>query len=371
MIYFDNAATSFPKPPSVGEAVAQALNDFGNPGRAAHPPSLNALRCLEETRTRLALLFGCADPGRLAFCKNATEALNIAVNSLDGHLITSAAEHNSLLRPLYRRGNLSIAPVDPLGRYTLADIARLRRPDSTAVLIAHASNLTGNVAPLADLGRFCREQGLLLVVDAAQTAGLIAIDMEKIGIDALCFTGHKALYGPQGTGGLALSERFKPRPLLVGGGGDAFSKEPPSELPELLEAGTMNAHSLAGLLAGVRYVQEETPAKLWSRADALAKRFNEGAARIPGLTLYGDLAAPERTPVVALNLSRRDSAEVAAELEERCGMAVRPGLHCAPLLHERFGTERQGAVRFSFSHFNTEGEIDRALAALAEMADQA
>ncbi len=367
MIYFDNAATSYPKPTQVNAAILDALNNFGNAGRASHPYSLSATRAVEETRSRLAALFRCPRPERIAFTKNATEALNLAVNSLDGHLVTTAAEHNSLLRPLYHRGNFAIAPVDEQGLFGVENIARQCRSDTQAILVSHASNLTGNLAPLAGIGRFCRERGLLLVVDAAQTAGLFDLDMEELGIDALCFTGHKALYGPQGTGGIAMSERFRPRPLVYGGGGNSFNRDQPPQLPDLLEAGTMNAHGLAGLLAGVRYVQEETPAKLLARANALAKRFIDGISRIAGVTVYGDVNTPDRAPVIALNVGRRDSTEVAEELESRHGIAVRPGMHCAPLLHKKFVTDRQGAVRFSFSHFNSEAEIDLALEALEEL----
>ncbi len=368
MIYFDNAATSFPKPASVIAAIIDALNNFGNAGRASHPYSLIASRTIEEARSRLALLFHCPRPERIAFTKNATEAINFAVHALDGHLVTTAAEHNALLRPLYHRGNFAIAPIDEQGLFGVENIARQCRSDTRAILVSHASNLTGNIAPLEAIGRFCRERGILFVVDAAQTAGLFDIDMEKLGIDALCFTGHKALYGPQGTGGIAMSERFQPRPLLFGGGGNSFNHEQPPQLPDVLEVGTQNAHGIAGLLAGVRYVQEEAPAKLLARANALAKRFIDGVGRIEGVTLYGDLNAPDRAPVVALNVGRRDSSEVAEELETRYGIAVRPGMHCAPLLHKKFITDRQGAVRFSFSHFNSEAEIDLALKALGELA---
>ncbi len=370
MIYFDNAATSFPKPPQVARAVAKAVESFGNPARGSHPFSLAAMRAIERARSRAATLFHCGDPGRIAFTKNVTEALNLAVNSLDGHIVTTEAEHNSILRPVYRRGNFSLVPVDECGRYDLADIASHCRADTEAIVVAHASNLTGMIAPVAELGSLCREKGIFLIVDAAQSAGLLDIDMEAQGIDALCFTGHKALYGLQGTGGISLGPRFTPRPLLVGGSGShTFSTEQPQTLPELLEAGTPNSHGIASLSAGLAFVLERGPAALWKAADALAMRFLAGIRGISGLRLYGDYATPRRMPIVALNLGNRDSSEVAAFLADGYGIAVRAGAHCAPLLHKRFGTEKQGAVRFSFSHFNTPDEIDIAVSALMDAAE--
>ncbi len=369
MIYFDNAATSFPKPPGVAAAVAEAIASFGNPSRGAHPFALAAARCIETARRRAAELFGCADPERVAFTKSVTEALNLAIASLDGHIVSTGAEHNSILRPLHRKGNFSLAGIDAFGRYGVADIAAHIRPDTVGVVVAHASNLTGNSAPIADIGRLCRERNLRLVVDAAQTAGLIDIDMEALHIDALCFTGHKSLYGLQGTGGMCLGERFAPRPLIVGGSGSrTFSPEQPARLPELLEAGTPNSHGIAALSAGMEYVRNIGAENLRRRAGALARAFVNEARRIPDVHLYGDYATEDRLPIVALNLGDADSADVAAALAEDYGIAVRAGAHCAPLLHRRFGTEKQGAVRFSFSHFNTMDEVGRAIEALGTIA---
>jgi cysteine desulfurase family protein len=368
VIYFDNAATSFPKPPGVIEAVVRAMHEFGNPARGAHDFAMAALRRVEETRTAAAALFGFASPSRVAFCKNATEALNIVIGSVDGHIVTTEAEHNSVLRPLHRRGNFSIVPVDALGRCTAADIAAHCRPDTAAVVVAHASNVTGNVAPLDAVARVCRERGILLVVDAAQTAGLLAIDMDRTGIDALCFTGHKSLFGPQGTGGVCVGERLAVRPLLVGGSGSrSFDLDQPPHLPDLLEAGTMNAHGLAGLAAGMDYIAATGRETIFAAARRLASLFLDGLADIRGVTLYGDYGAAERVPIVTLNVGDVDSAEVADALARDYGIAVRAGAHCAPLLHRRFGTEGRGAVRFSFSHSNTEEEVRHALRALAEI----
>ncbi len=365
MIYLDNAATSFPKPRRVVDAVRQALSTFGSPSRGAHGFSLAATRAVESARANIARLFNCPDPARIAFAKNVTEALNLAISSVDGHIVSSEAEHNSVLRPLFRRGNLGFVPLDDSGRYSLDDVKRACRPDTAAVVLAHASNLTGNLAPVEAIGRFCRERGLLFILDAAQTAGLIDIDMEALGLDALCFTGHKSLCGPQGTGGICLGARFRPRPLMTGGSGSrSFETVQPEELPDLLEAGTQNAHGLAGLAAGVEYVLEKTPAGLWAGADRLARAFHRRLAASPGIVFYGDYAEGIRMPIVTLNIGDLPSGEVAGELWERHGIAVRSGAHCAPLLHRRFGTAGQGAVRFSFSHRNTDAEMAEAAGAV-------
>ena len=367
-MYFDNAATTYPKPPAVARAVLRAIGEFGNPSRGSHAFALAAARCIERTREKVAAFFGCSSPERVAFTKNVTEALNIALSSVDGHVVATEAEHNSVLRPLYRRGNFSIAPVDASGRFGPEDIAAQCRADTRAVVVGHASNLTGNVAPIAAIGRLCRERDMLFIVDAAQTAGLLDIDMEQSCIDALCFTGHKSLYGLQGIGGICAGKRFSPRPLIVGGSGSrTFEPEQPAIMPDLLEAGTPNSHGIAALSAGLDYVMEKGPGALLEQASALARMFASGVRKIDDAILYGDYQDAPRMPIVSLNLGRADSAEVAAELESSYGIAVRAGAHCAPLLHKRFGTERQGAVRFSFSHFNNEDEVAIALAALKRL----
>ncbi len=369
MIYFDNAATTFPKPPGVADAVLRALGAFGNPARGAHGPALAALRCVEEARSRAAALLGVASPERVVFCKNVTEALNLVIGGVDGHMVTTEAEHNAVLRPLYRRGDCSIVPVDSFGRYTVEDLAAHCRPDTAAVVVAHASNVTGNVVPLDGIARFCRGRGIRLIVDAAQTAGLLALDMDGMGIDAVCFTGHKSLFGPQGTGGACVGDGLAPRPLIVGGSGSrSFEREQPSALPGLFEAGTMNAHGLAGLSAGMEYIVGVGRETVFAAADRLAGVFLAGLGEVTGVRLYGDYAAAERVPIVTLNIGDMDSAEVADRLWEEHGVAVRAGAHCAPLLHRRFGTEGRGAVRFSFSHRNTEEEVGHALRALREIA---
>ncbi len=373
LIYFDNAATSFPKPPQVAQAVVEAIASFGNPSRSAHPYALAAGRAVEYARDELAGFFRC-QADNVAFTKNATEALNIAIQSLEGHIVTTAAEHNSVLRPVHLKDH-SVAALDDRGRVTLAAIQKVVRPDTVAVVAGHGSNVTGNVAPLAEIGAFCREKGLLFIVDAAQTAGLLPIDMTELAIDALCFTGHKSLYGLQGTGGICLSSRFRPKALLTGGSGSRSCETvQASYMPDLLEAGTLNGHGIAGLLAGLGYVKSRGTAALLAQAQDQAYRFYQGLRSLAPaqgtISFYGDYEAAIRLPIVTLNIGGLDSGAAAAILAEKYGIAIRAGVHCAPLLHRHFGTEKQGALRFSFSHFNTREEVDTALAALKEIIKQ-
>ncbi len=373
MIYFDNAATTLQKPESVVQAVKSAMDTFGNASRASHRAALQAARTLYMARKTIADYFGCNDAQAVVFTKNATEALNIAIQAIEGPLVSSEAEHNSVLRPALSFKDTTLVPVDEKGCICLNQLFEMctSGPKNVkAVVLGHASNLTGNVVDIEAVGRFCRKNGLLFIVDAAQTAGLLPIDMQAMCIDALCFTGHKSLFGPQGTGGLCLSERFLPSALMVGGSGShSFSHLQPEELPDRLEAGTLNGHGIAGLLAGVRYLQEQKE-KPREKTIALERLFYKQTKEIKGIQFYGDMEAPCRAPVVSLNLPGYSSAEVTAILDEQFDIATRSGIHCAPLLHNRFGTKTQGAVRFSFSHFNTEQEIEIATNALKTLVKQ-
>ncbi|WP_288184410.1 aminotransferase class V-fold PLP-dependent enzyme [uncultured Sporomusa sp.] len=374
MIYFDNAATSLPKPPAVGQAVLAAINTFGGAGRGGHPAALAASRCLFQARKAVAALLGSA-ADLTVFTANATDSLNIAIAGLltrEDHVITTALEHNSVLRPLYKLRSqgmgLSIVDIDQQGNLDYDGFRRLLRPNSKAVVCTHASNLTGTLTDLAFLADFCRENGLLLIVDAAQTAGVFPIDMDKLGIDVLCFTGHKGLLGPQGTGGLCIRQGLDVLPLKVGGSGlHSYSETHPADLPEALEAGTANAHGIAGLLAGVEYIQATGMDTIRDRELELATLFRQGIAAIPGVRIYGDPARPH-APLVTLNIGSLDSGEVGDRLATLYDICVRSGAHCAPLAHLALGTREQGAVRFSFSSFNTEEEVQRGVRAIAAIA---
>ncbi|MCM0759706.1 aminotransferase class V-fold PLP-dependent enzyme [Sporomusa sphaeroides DSM 2875] len=374
MIYFDNAATSLPKPPAVGQAVLAAINTFGGAGRGGHPAALAASRCLFQARKAVAGLMGSA-ADRTAFTANATDSLNIAIAGLltrEDHVITTVLEHNSVLRPLYKLRSqgmgLSIVGIDQQGNLDYNGFRRLLRPNSKAVVCTHASNLTGTLTDLAFLADFCRENGLLLIVDASQTAGVFPLDADKMGIDVLCFTGHKGLLGPQGTGGLCIRQGLDVLPLKVGGSGlHTYSETHPADMPEALEAGTANAHGIAGLLAGVEYILATGMDTIRNRELELAKIFRQGILRIPRVRIYGDPARPH-APLVTLNIGSLDSGEVGDRLATLYDICVRSGAHCAPLAHLALGTRSQGAVRFSFSSFNTEEEIQRGIRAIAAIA---
>lgn len=377
MIYLDSSATSFLKPPQVAEAVFRSFNTIGNAGRGAHAPTLNASRLIYDTREKLAALFGTPDPSRIAFTCNATEALNIAIHGAihpGEHVITTACEHNSVLRPLYLKEKegteLTIIPADKKGRIRYDLLESSVKSNTSAIVLTHASNLSGNVTDLAFVSNFAKKHGLLLIVDASQTAGSLPINVVKIGIDILCFTGHKGLFGPQGTGGLYVREGLTLSPLKSGGSGiHSFDRQHPTDMPTALEAGTLNGHGIAGLNAGLDYIVSTGVKNIHAKEISLARRFVNGISDISDLKLYGDIDAPLRTPIISLNIGNMSSASVSDILWEDYEICVRAGAHCAPLMHKTFGTEKQGAVRFSFSCFNTEAEIDTAIQAMHEIAE--
>lgn len=376
MIYLDNAATTLHKPPQVVKAVADALQSMGNSARGTHAGSMAASHTVYDTRVKLAKLFGCPRTDRVAFTANVTEALNIAVNGLIGrgdHVITTDCEHNSVLRPLYRLADeqgveVSFVPADKQGNLDYDAFERLMQPHTRAIVCTHASNLTGNLTDLARVSAVAKAHDVLLIVDAAQTAGAYPIDMTELGIDVLCFTGHKGLMGPQGTGGLCVREGLTLRHWKVGGSGvQSYSRTHPTQMPTCLEAGTLNSHGIAGLSAALDFIAEVGVGAIHDRETALMRRFYEGVKDVPGITVYGDFSRL-RMAIVTLNIGDYESGAVSDALSEEYGIATRPGAHCAPRMHQALGTEQQGAVRFSFSWFNTEQEIDAAIQAVRELA---
>lgn len=378
MIYLDNAATTLHKPPQVMEAVLHAMITMGNAARGAHGGALEASRTVFGTREKLARLFSCRRADHVVFTANSTEALNIAINGTihrGDHVISTDCEHNSVLRPLYRleeeRGvELDFVPADRQGRVDYSDFERLMRPHTRAVVCTHCSNLTGNVMDLARISDIAHRHGALLLVDASQTAGTVPIHMEALGVDVLCFTGHKGLMGPQGTGGLCIRPGVEIAPWKVGGSGvHSYDRHQPMEYPTRLEAGTLNSHGIAGLSAALDVILERGVEDIQRAEHALMQRFYEGVRDIPGVTVYGDFSAPERCAIVALNIRDYDSSAVSDELTVTYGIATRPGAHCAPRMHKALGTTEQGAVRFSFSFYNTEQEVDAAIAAVRAIAE--
>ena len=378
MIYMDNAATTLRKPVQVKEAVLAALDTMGNAGRGASDPALDASRVIYGTREKLAGLFHAESPSRIVFTVNSTESLNIAIKGLcdpGDHVITTVLEHNSVLRPLYEcreRGTaLTILGCDEKGNISYEEMERAVRPETKMIVCTHASNLTGNMIDLERVHAIAKRHGLLLIVDASQTAGVWEIDVQKLGIDVLCFTGHKGLLGPQGTGGMYVRSGVEIRPLLSGGSGiDTYNTHHPAQMPTALEAGTLNGHGIAGLGAAVSYITEIGPDTIWERELALMQRFYQGISGIPGVKVYGDFSTKDRAAIVSFNIGDYDSSEVSDELNVRYGIVTRPGAHCAPLMHQALGTVDQGAVRFSFSHFNTEEEVDAAVRAVKELAEE-
>lgn len=375
MIYFDNAATTMQKPKQVVEAVTRSLCSMGNAGRGAHNASMDASRMLFDTRKKLAMLFGGTNPAQIVFTSNSTESLNIALKGLlnpQDHVITTQLEHNSVLRPLYELENtgveLTILKSDEKGRICYEDFEKQIKENTKMIVCTHGSNLTGNLTDIKRVGEIAHRHGVLFVVDASQTAGVFPIRAEEMEIDVLCFTGHKGLLGPQGTGGMYVREGLVIRPLKTGGSGvQTYSRTHPSQMPTALEAGTLNAHGLAGLNAALDYLKETGLDAIREKEQELMWYFYQRVSEIPGITVYGDFSSRNRCPIVSLNVKEYDSAEVSDFLYAEYGISTRPGAHCAPLMHQALGTTDRGAVRFSFSHYNTREEVDTAVLALREL----
>ena len=378
MLYLDNAATTIQKPPCVIDAMIDAMNQAGNAARGVNAASLSAARIITEARQELADLFDFPTPNRVCFTSNATEALNTAIKGFfqqGDHVITTAMEHNSVLRPLFCMQDegiirLTIVDADEKGRISYDALEQAVQKETRAIVIQHASNVTGNVNDLVRVGDICRRKQLALIVDASQTAGSIPISMKKMNIAVLCFTGHKGLMGPQGTGGLLVREDMEIEPLKEGGSGiHSYDRRQPRDYPEHLEAGTLNTHGIAGLLAAVRFIAKTGVEQIGAHERALAQAFYEQIRELPNVNIYGDFEG-ERTGVVSINIQGYESGEVSDELMERFGIATRSGAHCAPLAHRALETVDTGAVRFSFSYYNTMEDVRAAAEAVRLLATE-
>lgn len=377
MIYFDNAATTKNKPAEVIDAVVNAMKNFGNSSRGVYEESLSADRIVFETRKKIAKMFNVGNSRQVVFTKNATESLNIAINGLflaNDHIITSVSEHNSVLRPIHylkEKGvEVSYIGVSENGVLNFDEIPSLIKANTKAIVLTHASNVTGNITDLKKYGDFCRENNLLFVVDASQTAGAFDIDMKEMNIDVLCFTGHKSMLGPQGTGALCVREEVYIRPFIVGGSGThSYDEFQPDKMPTRLEAGTLNSHGIAGLHASIDYLLKNKIEDLTKRALDLSRKFYDGVSKFPEVKVYGDFETDLRAPIVSLNILDMDSSEVSSILYEEHKISTRPGAHCAPLIHKALGTVEQGMVRFSFSHSNTFDEVELAINAIKKIID--
>jgi cysteine desulfurase family protein len=378
MIYLDNAATSFPKP----EAVYQALDAFArqslaNPGRAGHKMALTAERALDDCRHRLNQLFHGREPERFVFTLNCTDALNMAFKGLVGqgdHVITSELEHNSVSRPLRAAeldGRITLTRVraDGGGTFSPDDVRKAITPRTRLVVLTHASNVLGTVQPVAEVGRIAREHDLLFLMDAAQTAGVVPIDVEAMNIDLLAFPGHKGLLGPTGTGALYVGPRAKVRAWREGGtGGDSSSETQPREYPYFLEGGTPNVLGVAGLSAGLHYLQERGLEAIHHHELDLLAYLMQRLDEVPGYQVFGHRDLSRRVATLSLRSEAIGAAEIGGILDQSFDIAIRPGLHCAPYIHRALGTFPEGTVRVSPGPFSTRHDIDQLVQALAEIA---
>jgi cysteine desulfurase family protein len=380
IIYFDNAATSFPKPEEVAGAMVRFSKEVGaSPGRSGHRLAIEAGRIVFEAREGIARLFGVKDSSRVVFGLNATEGINQGLKGLlrpGDHVITSSMEHNSVMRPLramMKEGlEVTVLNCSPEGLLDPSEVKKAIRPNTRMVVLNHASNVVGTIQPLSEIGDVCRRHEVLFFVDAAQSAGAIPIDLEREQIDLLAFTGHKALFGPQGTGGLVLGERVDEKELVPvkrgGTGSRSEQEEQPDFLPDLCESGTPNAVGLAGLLAGLEFVMKVGVEKIRLHEKQLTENLLLGLRKIRGVTVYGPGTAEKQLATVSFNLQGKAPSEVGLRLDEDFGILCRVGLHCAPAAHRTLGTFPEGTVRFGLSYLNREEEVEEALQAVDRIA---
>lgn len=383
LVYLDNGATSYPKPESVYRFMDEFYRRYGvNPGRSGYDLCIESGDLVEETRRLLCGFFGGTDPSRLVFGYNATDALNLAIFGLlepGDHAITTHLEHNSSLRPLWtlqQRGvDVDWVDFDRHGYIDPDEVIAKLRPNTKAVVINHGSNVIGTVQPVAPIGKACRERGIPLVLDVSQTAGMLPLDMESLGAGVICFTGHKSLMGPMGIGGMYVHPSVELRQVRAGGTGvRSAQRSHLEEYPYRMEYGTPNLPGIAGLNAGVKWVQERGVAAIHAHEMGLWRRLRDGLRAIPGVTLYcaDDVPDRDRISVLSFNVAGFEAADVGTMLDVDYGIACRTGLHCAPMVHEHIGTDRiHGAVRFGVGPFNTEAHADLAVRAVGEIAELA
>jgi cysteine desulfurase family protein len=380
VIYLDHAATSWPKPPEVTEAVMQAmLHDSANPGRGSHAMAVRASRILFEARKQLSKLFNIKNPNDIAFASNTTMALNMAIKGFlkpGDHVITTAVEHNSVRRPLYfleQKIGIEVTYIDAdeHGHIKLNDVAAAIRPNTRLAVVNHSSNLLGTILPVAEIAELTAKHGIKLLVDAAQSAGILPVDIRAMGIHMLAFPGHKGLLGPQGTGGLYIDPELELEPLFHGGtGSQSEALEQPHVRPDRYEAGTQNTPGLAGLAKGVAHVLKETVASIYEHEWQLSQRMMEGLQPLAGVKLLGPKAGEARTGIVAFHIDGIDSSELAFILDQHYRIAVRSGYHCTPLAHASAGTSATGAVRASVGIYSTKADVDALTDAIKEIVRQ-
>lgn len=378
MIYLDNAATTIKKPEIVIEAVSNAMRTQGNASRGAHTATLSAARVVYDARVKIAKFFNFDKASNVIFTCNSTEALNIAINGVvkEGDKVVSTdTEHNSVLRPLYhlkesKNVDLHFIKANEKGLLNIDDFEKTIDANTKVVVVNHASNLTGNVNDIKSISRIVHENGGILIVDGSQSAGTMKVDVKDLGIDIYCFTGHKGLFGPQGTGGLLIKDGIEVETWKRGGSGvKTYEEDQPREYPTRLEAGTLNSHGIAGLSVAIDYLNDIGIENIHKKEVELTKYFYEKVTQIDGIKVYGDFSDfNNHAAIVSLNVKDYDSGEVSDALSNDYGIATRPGAHCAPRLHVALGTKMQGAVRFSFSYDTNYDELDSAIKALKEIA---
>ncbi|NLP45014.1 MAG: aminotransferase class V-fold PLP-dependent enzyme [Peptococcaceae bacterium] len=377
-IYFDQAATSFPKAPGVGDALKYYIEHLGvNINRGTYGSAVSAEVAVLETREALCRLFNFPRPENVIFTLNITYALNMLLKGIlrpGDHCVVSSMEHNAVMRPLFQLKETGVAftkvQADSEGFLELKDIEKAVKENTKAIVLSHASNVCGSILPLEEIGNFCQALGIYFLIDSAQTAGSVPIDMAKYHIDALAFTGHKGLLGPQGIGGFLVKEELaqKMEPLITGGTGSLSDREEfPPYLPDKFEAGTPNIPGIFGLQAALKYLEQQDIVGLHEQALKLTEQFISGVKNIPGIKLIGPQTLENRTSVVSLDFPEKDSGIIAYQLDKDYGIMARSGLHCAPSAHQTLGTYPQGTLRFSFNHFNTAEQIDYALTSLQKL----
>lgn len=371
MIYFDNSATTLKKPPEVAEAVSHAISHLGNAGRSFYDAAAAASREIYATRAEIAKLLSCEDPLNVAFTSSATESLNLVVGGLvhnGDHVITTVLEHNSVLRPLYLSGcKLSFMDCDEQGNLDLDSFEQLTNPMTKFLVCTHGSNVTGNVTDACTLYKLCKAKGITMILDISQTVGSVPVHTGMA--DIFCFTGHKGLFGPQGTGGIIVSGVFDFEITKTGGAGwGSFDTFQSKSMPDVFEVGTQNSHSLYGLQKGASFVNELGVKNIYKKTAHLTNLFYDGIKGLENIKIYGDFSSKIRLPIVSINAYGLTSSEFAERLFTQYDIATRAGIHCAPLLHKRFGTAETGMVRFSFSYFNTDEEVEKGISAVRAVA---
>ena len=374
-IYLDNASTSFPKAPTVATAMSDYITNRGiNINRGSYALAYDVEDTIYTTRQRLNTLFNGHDPSHVVFTQNVTMSLNMVIKGLlkaGDHVLVSSMEHNAVMRPLTQlldKGiTFDIIPCDKTGSIQLESMDSLIRPNTVAMIINHASNVCGTIQPLESIGPICKAHNLQFIVDAAQTAGVIPIDVKACHIDALCFTGHKGLLGPQGIGGIILTKEMAQTliPLIAGGTGSFSHLETmPTHMPDAFEAGTLNLPGIIGLNEGLAYIESQGMENIHNHELALTQSFLEGLQSIDGINIVGKQNIQDRTAVVSITIDGMDPASIAYELESNYHIMTRVGLHCAPRAHQTLETYPEGTVRFSFGYANTHKDVETALSAL-------